>query len=116
MMKCADSEEGIPEIGTPAKEIPGGASFYLSAGLRPAGTGRQAGTGRHHSRTLASSRTSREEAERFLPPAGRRLTGTRWRPSACMFNECSYFLVLCKLLISEVTAVVRSLHPLILAI
>lgn len=52
-------------------------SLYLSAGLRPAGKGRRAATGRRHSRTPASSRTSRAEAERSLPPAGRRLTGAR---------------------------------------
>jgi len=82
----------------PWSEIPG-ASFYLSAGLRPAGTGRQAGTGRRHSRTLASSRTSRVEAERFLPPAGRRLTGRTRRPSAGVFNECSYINLLYKLFV-----------------
>lgn len=52
-------------------------SLYLSAGLQPAGKGRRAATGRRHSRTLASSRTSRGEAERSLPPAGRRLIGAR---------------------------------------
>lgn len=74
---------GIPDMGSLATEIP---SFYLSAALRPVGTDRRARTGRHHSRTLASSRTSRVEAERSLPPAGRRLTGRRRRPSAGVFN------------------------------
>lgn len=78
-------------MGSLATEIP---SFYLNAALRPVGTDRQAGTGRHHSRTLASSRTSRAEAERSLPPAGRRLTGRRRRPSAGVFNECRYMVVL----------------------
>lgn len=64
----------VPDTFSLATAIP---SFYLSAGPRPAGTGRRAATGRRHSRTLASSRTSRAEAERSLPPAGRRLTGTR---------------------------------------
>lgn len=82
---------GIPDVGSLATEIP---SFYLSAGLQPVGTDRRAGTGRHHSRTLASSRTSRVEAERSLPPAGRRLTGRRRRPSAGAFNECTYMVVL----------------------
>lgn len=63
---------GTLDMVSLATEIP---FFYLSAGLRPVGTGIQAGTGRRHSRTLASSRTSREEAEHSLPPAGRRLTG-----------------------------------------
>lgn len=64
----------VPDMFSLATAIP---SFYLSAGPRPAGKGRRAATGRRHSRTLASSRTSRAEAERSLPPAGRRLTGTR---------------------------------------
>ena len=86
-MKNADAEwGGIPHTGTLAAENQR-ASCYLSAGLRPVGTGRRAGTGRRHSRTLASSRTSRGEAERSLPPAGRRLTGRRRRPSAGVCNE-----------------------------
>lgn len=99
-MKNADFERkegrvgGIPDTGTLTTEIPRGHLFYLSAGLQPAGTGRQGGTGRHHSRTLASSRTSREEAVRSLPPAGRRLTGRRRRPSAGVFSECRYMAVL----------------------
>lgn len=86
MMKNADSEGGHSRHGHLATQIP---AFYLSAGLRPADTGRRAGTGRHHSRTLASSRTSRAEAEHSPPPAGQRLTGRRWRPSACvLMNAC----------------------------
>ncbi len=72
--------KGAFQIPAPWPQKHQGASFYLSAGLRPAGTGRQAGTGRHRSHTLASSRTSTAEAEHSLPPAGRRLTGRRWRP------------------------------------
>lgn len=42
MMKCADSEEGIPEIGTPAKEIPGGHPFtWAQASSPPAQVDRQ---------------------------------------------------------------------------
>ena len=85
-IKGGDSERwgggvrrGIPDMCSLARQLP---SFYLSAGLRPVGIDRRAMTGRHHSRTLASSRTSRAEAEHSLPPAGRRLTGRRWRPSA----------------------------------
>lgn len=97
-MTNADSEGGgvgggggIPDMVSLATEMP---SFYLSAGLRPVGTGRRAGTGRHHSRTLASSRTSRAEAERSRPPAGRRLTGRRRMPSAGLFHECRHMVVL----------------------
>lgn len=68
-------------------------SFYLSAGLRPVGTDRRGGTGRRHSRTLASSRTSRAEAERSPLPAGRRLTGSRGSPSARVFHECTVALM-----------------------
>lgn len=93
-MTNADSERGgggIPDTVSLATEIP---SFYLSAGLRPVGTGRRAATGRRHSRTLASSRTSRAEAERSLPPAGRRLTGRRRMPSAGVLDECRHMVVL----------------------
>lgn len=68
-------------------------SFYLSAGLRPVGTDRREGTGRRHSRTLASSRTSRAEAERSPLPAGRRLTGSRGSPSARVFHESTVALM-----------------------
>lgn len=75
---------GIPNTGASWPEVP---SFYLSAGPRPDGTGRRGGTGRRHSRTLASSRTSRAEAERSRLPAGRRLTGSRGSPSAPAFHQ-----------------------------
>lgn len=91
MVKEADSGRGSAETGTQA-ETPG-ASFYLSAGLRPAGTSTPAGTGRHHSHTLASSRTSRAEAVRFLPPAGQRLTRRRRGLSAKALKELSYMEV-----------------------
>lgn len=68
-------------------------SFYLSAGLRPVGTDRRGGTGRRHSRTLASSRTSRAEAERSPLPVGRRLTGSRGSPSARAFHEYTVALM-----------------------
>lgn len=93
-----EREGGAFQTRAPWPQRYQGASFYLSAGLRPAGTGRRAGTGRHRSRTLASSRTSRAEAERSLPPAGRRLTGRRRRPSAGVCNECRYRWWYCLLL------------------